>query len=81
MIAALTDRLIGVAGDGASTEDRETDKRSGSVENRVSEEGVATERRVGEGCWVDITSERADNLEAGLGRTARGGRPGEDCNG
>ena len=59
------------------------DKRSASVELRVSENGAATERRIGEGSWVDVTSESADNLETGLSRMVRGGRPAtvEDCNG
>lgn len=57
------------------------DKRSGSNELRESENGAAVERRVGEGSWIDVTSESADNLgPAGL---MRGGRPAteDDCDG
>ena len=72
-----------MAGDGTSTEDREMDKRSGSVEPRVSENGAAAERRVGEGSWFDVASESVDNLETGVGRMARRGRLAaeEVCNG
>jgi hypothetical protein len=79
---ALGDRLIEVPDDGTSSDGREADKLSWSVEFGISDAAVVTERRDEDGSWVNGILGVSEGVEVGLGRMPRDRTvPEEDCNG